>query len=368
MEKILDIVEILAYEKGIPQHMVLEIVKNLILKTVQAEIGQDIDFAIEEDQKVRTLRLIQSIKILPDNSPLIQQNPHNYLSLTEARKIDPSLNVDDVIRSEFSPENMSRNTLNNVFNDLEYHLNRTIEDELYKNFKEKIGKIVSGVVIEIDDAQNTYIEIEDTRAVLPLKNRIKGESFSLGDTLKAILRYIKMDRSGLYIELSRTTPKMLEELMALEVPEIKDGEVIIHKCARIPGDRAKIALSSSNSKIDPIGSAVGIKGVRINSIGRKLNGENIDCIEYSPIPEIFLTRALAPAKVISIQIKDEIALVKLLSSEKSRAIGKNGVNIRLASMITGLEIQIEEKQDEIKEGESEETSVGVSALESLFKN
>lgn len=373
MEKILDIIELLSYEKGIPNEVVLEIVKSLIIKTAKQEIGEDIDYSVEEDHKDKSLKLIHNLHVCEDNNEAIKEGLRNFISITEAKKIDPSLNVGDMIKSELTLENMSRSAVNRIFLDLEYHLQRTIEDQLYKSFKERVGKLVNGVVLEIDSHETTYIEINNIRAFLPLKSRIKGEKFKVGDSVTAILKNIRMDKNGIHIELSRTTPKMLEELLALEVPEIKDGEVIIHKTARIPGDRAKIAVFSNNAKIDPIGSSVGVKGVRINAVGKQLNGENIDCIEYSEVPEIFLTRALAPANVIGIQIKadTQTAIAKIMSDQKSKAIGRNGVNIRLASMLTGYEIEIEEI---VSENATEATTdsnaskLGLDALESLFKS
>ncbi|MCE3037429.1 transcription termination factor NusA [Helicobacter sp. faydin-H20] len=374
MEKILDIIEILAYEKGIPYEMVLDIVKNLIIKTAKQEIGEDIDYSVEENQKEKTLKLVHNVLVCQDNDPILTQDKANHISLNEAKKIDSSLNVGDIIKSELTLENMSRSAVNKIFQDLEYHLQRSMEDQLFKSFKERIGKLVNGVVLNVDEAQNTFIEINDIRAILPLKNRIKGEKFKTGDNVQAILNFVKMDKNGIYLELSRTTPKMLEELLALEVPEIKDGEVSIFKSARIPGVRSKVAVHTSNPKIDPIGSTVGVKGVRINAVGKQLNGEDIDCVEYSEVPEIFITKALSPANIISVQIKqdEEKAKVKLMSDQKSRAIGKNGVNIRLVSMLTGYNIEIEEIENKesnaAKESNTNTAKLGADALESLFKS
>ncbi|CBG39395.1 transcription termination factor [Helicobacter mustelae 12198] len=369
----MDIIEIIAYEKGIPYDMVLDIVKNLIIKTAKQEINEEIQYSVEESPKEKTLKLIHNLTVCSDEDEKAENDKHHFIALKDAKNIDASLSIGDIIKSELTLENMSRGTVNKIFQDLEYQLQRSMEEQLFKSFKEKIGKIVSGVVLEVDAQENTFIEIHDIRAILPLKNRIKGERFQNGDTISAILKFVKMDKNGIYLELSRTTPKMLEELLMLEVPEIKDGEVIIQKTARIPGDRAKVAVFSTNPKIDAIGSTVGVKGVRINAVGRQLNGENIDCIEYSDVPEIFITRALAPANIINVQIKQEelIAKVKLMASQKSKAIGKNGVNIRLVSMLTGYNIEIEEIAEEIKENTKEEATthkLGIGALESLFKN
>jgi N utilization substance protein A len=183
-----------------------------------------------------------------------------------------------------------------------------------------------------------------------------------------------MDKiNGMQIELSRTSPKFLEALLELEVPEIADGAVIVEKSARIPGERAKIALISTHPQVDAVGATVGVKGVRINSVSQELIGENIDCVEYTSIPELFISRVMAPAIISHVEIiKDEDgeaqkAIITLPADQKSKAIGKSGINIRLASMLTGLNIElVENDQVTNEDGEIEEARDGVDALEALF--
>jgi transcription termination/antitermination protein NusA len=176
------------------------------------------------------------------------------------------------------------------------------------------------------------------------------------------------------MELSRTAPKFLEELLALEVPEIKDGIVVIEKCARIPGERAKIALYTNRPQIDPIGATVGVRGVRINAVSEELCGENIDCVEYSSSPELFISRAMSPAIITAVVVSEEgdekKAVVTLPSDQKSKAIGKSGINIRLASMLTGYTIELNEVGGSVQMGEkaTEEKKEGLSSLEALFGN
>lgn len=377
MEKIVDIIELIACEKGLEPKLVAQVVKDTIIKVAKKQFGEELNYIIEEDEKHRTFRLIHSVLVCADDDERISADPHNFIALSKAKEASgDDVSINDEIHHEISLENMSRNAVNMLFADLEFHIQRTIENQLFVSFKEMLGKLVSGQVIAIDDQENTFVEIQDIRAVLPLKNRIKGEKFKVNDTISCIVKFVRFQKDGLYVELSRTTPKMLEALLEQEVPEIKDGEVIIQKCARIPGDRAKVALFSTSPRIDPIGSSVGTKGVRINAVSRKLNGENIDCIEYSEIPEIFISKALAPAQIIAVKIlsnteEEKKAQVSIMSDQKSKAIGKNGVNIRLACMLTGFEIElveiIKEKSQEDVESNKEEQKVGIDALESLFK-
>ncbi len=378
MEKILDIIELIACEKGLEPEIVAQVVKDTMIKVAKKQFGEDLNYIIEEDSKNRTFRLIHTVNVCADNDENLKNDPHNFIALSEARKTSGDVSINDEIHYEISLENMSRNAVNMLFSDLEYHIQRTIENQLFTNLKSMIGKLVSGRVVAIDNKENTYIEIQDIRAILPLKNRIKGEKFKVNDTISCILKHIRFHKDGIYVELSRTTPKMLEALLEQEVPEIKDGEVIIQKSARIPGDRAKVALYSVNPRIDPIGSSVGTKGVRINAVSKELNGENIDCIEYSEIPEIFISKALAPAQILSVKIlsntdSEKKAQVSIVSDQKSKAIGRNGVNIRLACMLTGFDIEILEviketpKEQQVESNTQENQKVGIDALESLFK-
>ena len=214
--------------------------------------------------------------------------------------------------------------------------------------------MVFGPVVRVDNDENTFIEIDELRAILPRKNRIKGEKFKVGDVVKAVIRKVFTDKNlGIKVELSRTSPKFLEALLTSEVPEIKDGGIIIQGSARIPGERAKVALISTTPNIDPVGATVGTKGVRINAVSKELHNESIDAIEYATEPAIFVARAMGPAIITSVKIEENKAIVTLASEQKSKAIGKNGINIRLASMLTGYEIELNELGSKTSSGDSD---------------
>lgn len=378
MEKILDIIELIAHERGLEPASVSQVVKDTIIKTAKKQFGEELNYIIEEDEKERDFKLIHAVVVCADDDERASRDSQNFITISQARQSAPDISLNDEIHYEISLENMSRNAVNALFADLGFNIQKTIDNQLYTTLKTMQGKIVRGQVIAIDDAQNTHIEIRESasevRAILPLKNRIKGEKFNVNDTVSGILRSVKFQKDGVALEISRTTPKMLEALLENEVPEIKDGEVLIHKSARIPGDRAKVALFTSNPRIDPIGATVGTKGVRINAVSRELNGENIDCIEYSEVPEIFIARALSPAQILGVKIspnestqenKDEQstqenkekrqkAKVLIATDQKSKAIGKSGINIRLACMLTGYDIELEEVGKESSQGDKQE--------------
>ena len=386
MEKILDIIELLAHERGLEPAAVSQVVKETIIKTAKKQFGEELNYIIEEDEKERDFRLIHAVIVCADDDERASKDSQNFIKISEAKKSAPDISLNDEIHYEISLENMSRNAVNSLFADLGYNIQKTIDNQLYTTLKAMQGKIVSGQVIAIDEAQNTHIEIKqsssEVRAILPLKNRIKGEKFKINDTVSGILRSVRFQKDGVRLEISRTTPRMLEALLENEVPEIKDGEVLIHKSARIPGERAKVALYTANPRIDPIGATVGTKGVRINAVSRELNGENIDCIEYSEVPEMFIARALSPAQILGVKIEQETqqdlqkeaqnqaqessdskqggkndkkspkAKVLIATDQKSKAIGRSGINIRLACMLTGYDIELEEVGKEATQEES----------------
>ncbi len=366
MEKIIDIIEIIACEKGLEIEHVAQAVAQAIVITAKNHMNEAYDYGVDIDIKNKNFSLYQKILVVSDDDERIQQR-ERYIPLSEARKLSDGIEIGDEARYD-CPIDFGRSGINLLHRELETQIQRLIETQLFDKYKSQIGKIVSGTVVRIDNNENTYIEIDEIRAVLPMRNRIKGEKFVVGNVVKSILKYVNMDnRNGISIELSRTTPKFLEELLRLEVPEIYDNEVIIHKCARIPGERSKIAISSSSTKIDPIGATVGVKGIRINAVSKELKNENIDCIEYSDIGEKFVARALAPALISNVKIENKKAIVSLPSEQKSKAIGKNGINIRLATMLTGYNIELVEQNSFIPTPFIKEEKADIDSLISLFK-
>ncbi len=372
MEKIIDIIDSIAHEKGLPPESAKEAFKTAVIQTAKRVICEECDFEVEIDEKNRNYRLFQKITVVPEGDPRLADEPEKYISLQEAKEIDPDVVIGDELTSEVKLEDYGRSAAASLFREIEYHIQRFVEEQMFNKYKVMIGTIVNGPVTRVDSEQNTYIEIEEVRAVLPKRNRIKGESFRVGETVKGILRYVGIDKKfGIHLEISRTMPKFLEELLRQEVPEIADGLVVIEKSARIPGERAKVALMATSPRVDPVGATVGVRGVRINAVSNELHGENIDCIEYSPIPEIFVARSMSPAIIGSVKIEGEKAIVALPSDQKSKAIGKSGINIRLASMLTGFQIELQEIPSTAtcttEDGEKEtEKTVNPDALKALF--
>lgn len=392
MEKILDIIDMIAYEKGIEPDIVCNIVKEGLITIAQEEINPDYEYFVEQDLKNRTLRLFYKFIVCADDDKRLQEDNVGIIAISKVRQEAQNMgqdiqdiNIGDTLEYEVSLDSMKRGAINKLFLTLEINLQRQIEEQLLSSLKAKLNKIVAGVVVGVDKDENTFVEINGIRALLAKKHRIKGEQFKVGQTIRALLKFVGVGKSGIRLELSRTAPKFLEELLTLEVPELKDEEIHIYKSARIPGERAKIAIFTNNARIDPIGCCVGVKGVRINAVSSELNGESIDCIEYVQTPEIFLAKAIAPAQVLSVKIEPQDegseqkfshkAIVQIRPDQKSKAIGKNGINIRLASMLCNCEIELIEvgasaPTDEASAPttESKVEKTGIDALQSLFKH
>jgi len=414
MDKIIDIIDSIAYEKGLKVTDVEEALRESLVQTAKKMIDQTLIFDASINRAEKELKLFQKIEVVANDDERltveftkgtkedwetkemieieIPNNPENFLAHTEAKELDSDLDIGDFLNYDLEFEGMGRNASSILFSNLEYKLQKFISDNLFAKYEDQVGTTLTSIVTSIDRQDNTFVEIGEVRGIMPRKNRIKGEEFKVGDALKAVVKNVRIDKQyGLIVELSRTSPKFLEALLTLEVPELKDERISIESCGRIPGVRAKIALATTEPTIDPIGAVVGVKGVRISAVSEQLNGENIDCIEYTSILEMFVSRALSPAIVQGVKIikskdtdddsiswkdkqKDK-AIVTLLSDQKARAIGKSGLNIRLASMLTKCDIELNEIEGVTPESEqnnqsnkrvTEEKSKDTSGLEALF--
>lgn len=363
MERIVDIIESIANEKSLPIEEVSDKVVKAITNTAKRIFGDDKEFSVDVK---KTLCVYQNLLVVADKDELANDDS-KYISLSKAKLESSEVEIGDTLKYEISFANLDRTAINWLYKELEYNVQRLVEEKLFEKYQSMIDKLIFGTVVFIDHEENTFIEFDEIRAVLPRKNRIKGEKFKVGDVLKAVIKKVSVDKKlGLKVEISRTSPKFLNALLSLEVPEIKDGAIEIINSARIPGERAKVLLRANSINIDAVGASVGTKGVRINAISKELNGENIDCIEYSNEQAIVVSRALAPAIINSVTIDNDVAKVVINHDQKSKAIGKQGINIRLCNMLTGLSIELIEVGTE---AENHISSVEAKAnLENLFKN
>lgn len=368
MEKLGDIIESIALEKGLKKEEVDVAFENALIHTAKEMISRDQDFTVVIDGKNYTL--YQSVLVVANDDERLEDEAERFISLDEAKELDDDVEVGDELQSEIKIESFGRTAAAKLFYEVELNVQKSIEQNLFEKYKAKVGTIVHGSVVRVDSEDNTYIEIDELRGILPRRNRIKGESFKKGDVVRALLKFVNMDKkNGMHLDLTRTSPQFLNQLITKEVPEVQDGYVEIVGSARIPGERAKVAVRTSYD-IDPVGAVVGVKGTRVNAVSGQLRGENIDCIEHSSIDEIFIARCLSPAIVSSVVVEDDIAKVKISPEQKPKAIGKSGINIRLTSMLSGYKIELIEDENapnpQPQKSENSDRSNDSSALEALF--
>ena len=276
------------------------------------------------------------------------ENDNREISLTEARKIDASYEVGEEVTDEVIFAKFGRRAILNLRQTLASKILELEKDSLYNKYIDKVGKIIAAEVYQIWKKEILLLDDEGNELLLPKTEQIPSDFYRKGETVRAVVARVDNRNNNPKIILSRTSPMFLERLLEQEVPEIHDGLITIKKIARIPGERAKIAVESYDERIDPVGACVGVKGSRIHGIVRELRNENIDVINYTANIQLFIQRALSPAKVSSITMNEEEkkAEVYLKPEEVSLAIGKGGMNIKLASMLTEHTIDVYRELDE----------------------
>ena len=276
------------------------------------------------------------------------ENDNRQISLTEARKIDASYEVGEEVTDEVIFAKFGRRAILNLRQTLASKILELEKDNLYNKYIDKVGTIIAAEVYQIWKKEILLLDDEGNELLLPKTEQIPSDFYRKGETVRAVVARVDNRNNNPKIILSRTSPMFLERLLEQEVPEINDGLITIKKIARIPGERAKIAVESYDDRIDPVGACVGVKGSRIHGIVRELRNENIDVINYTSNIQLFIQRALSPAQVSSIVMHEEDKKVEvyLKPEEVSLAIGKGGMNIKLASMLTEYTIDVYRELDE----------------------
>ena len=275
------------------------------------------------------------------------------IALSDARKIEPDYEVGEEVSEEVNFSKFGRRAILNLRQTLASKILELEHDSLYNKYKEKVGCVVSGEVYQVWKREVLLIDDEGNELHLPKNEQIPSDTYRKGETVRAVVARVDNENNNPRIILSRTSPVYLERLLEAEVPEIADGLITIKRVARMPGERAKVAVESYDERIDPVGACVGVKGGRVHGIVRELGNENIDVINYSNNVRLFIQRALSPAKVSSINLDEENrkAEVYLQPEEVSLAIGRSGMNIKLASMLTEYTIDVFRV---VNEGEEDE--------------
>jgi len=330
-------ITLIAREKNLDFDSVLETLQASLLAAAKKKYNYVDNITFKFDRKDNDLLMIATKKVVEESS-----DPNTEVSLGEAKEIDPEAEVGDEIDIYIDyEEEFGRNAIASAKQTLVQKVREAERDRVYEEFVDKVGTLSSGVVQQIDKG-NVIVNLGRAEGVVPIKEQIPREKFRQGDRIRAYILDVQRESRGPQIILSRVNNEFLRSLFALEVPEIYEKVIEIRAIAREPGERAKVAVYSSDERIDPVGACVGIKGVRVQSIVRELNNERIDIVPYSSNPEVFVTRALAPAKVVNIEVFDlEGKMTVAVEDEKlSLAIGRNGQNARLASKLTGWKVNI----------------------------
>ena len=270
------------------------------------------------------------------------EDENKEIALSEAQKIEPDYEVGEEVSEEVNFQKFGRRAILNLRQTLASKILELEHDSLYQKYKDKVGQVVSGEVYQIWKREVLLMDDEGNELHLPKGEQIPSDNYHKGETVRAIVKEVQNENNNPRIILSRTSPVFLERLLEAEVPEINDGLITIKRVARMPGDRAKVAVESYDERIDPVGACVGVKGSRVHGIVRELCNENIDVINYSSNVQLFIQRALSPAKVTNIILDQENhkAEVYLQPEEVSLAIGRGGMNIKLASMLTEYTIDV----------------------------
>ena len=326
--------------KNIDKTTMISVLEESFRNVLAKMFGTDENLDVILNPDKGDVQIFQNLTVVPDGEV---ENPHMQIGLTEARaEDDPDVEIGEDHTREIHFEDFGRRAILNLRQTLQSKILDLQKEAIYNKFKELEGELVSGEVYQTWSRETLLLDDDKNELLPPKSESIPGDFFRKGESVRAVVANVDNKNNNPKITVSRTNENFLRRLFELEVPEIHDGLINIRAVARIPGERAKIAVESYDDRIDPVGACVGVKGSRIHGIVRELRNENIDVINYTNNPSLFIQRALSPAKISSIRLDEEEkkAEVFLRPEEVSLAIGKGGLNIKLASMLTGYVIDV----------------------------
>ena len=342
--------------KNIDRVTMMNILEDVFRNMVLKRYGSDDNFDVIINPDKGDIELWRNRVVVPDGEV---EDENSEIEYSRAVKIEPDFEIGEDVSEEVKLEDFGRRAILALRQNLVSKIHELEKDSLYKLYKDRVGDVVTGEVYQIWKKEILILDDEGNELILPKQEQIPSDYFKKGDTVRAVVSKVDLRNNSPVIILSRTSPVFLERLFELEVPEIFDGLITIKNIVREPGERAKVAVESYDDRIDPVGACVGMKGSRIHGIVRELRNENIDVINFTANPSLFITRALSPAKISSIEIKGDKkrADVYLKPDQVSLAIGKGGHNIKLASKLTGHEIDVyRETEEDVEDVDLEEFS------------
>jgi len=331
--------------KNIDKTTMIGVLEDVFRHALQKQYGTDENFDIIINDDKGDLEIWRNREVVADED---LTDEVSQIALSEVLKIDDSYEVGDEYTDEIPFSAFGRRAVLSLRQNLASRILDLENAGIYEEYSTKVGELISGEVYQVWKRDMMFLDEDDNELVMPKSEQIPNDFYRKGDTIKAIIKSVEMVNNKPRVILSRTANLFLEKLFEQEVPEISDGLITIKKIARIPGERAKVAVESYDDRVDPVGACVGVKGARIYTIVKELRNENIDVIQYTANTSLLIQRALSPAKVSSITIDEEknTASVYLQPDQVSLAIGKGGLNIRLAKLLTGFDIDVFRELDE----------------------
>jgi N utilization substance protein A len=343
--------------KNIDRPTMMSILEDIFRAMIIKRFGTDENFDIIINIDKGDLELWRNREIVDDEfaEDSFDYDENKHISLTDAHKVDKDFDLGEEITEPVNMNDFGRRAVLALRQNLASRIMELEKDGIFKKYKERVGEIITGEVYQVWKREILILDDEGNELVLPKTEQIPSDFYKKGDTVRAVVARVEMKNNTPVIVLSRTSPMFLERLFELEVPEVFDGLITIKKIVREPGERSKVAVESYDDRIDPVGACVGMKGSRIHGIVRELKNENIDVINFTNNTQLYITRALSPAKITSIKLDEDAkrAEVFLKPDQVSLAIGKGGHNIKLAGKLTGYDIDqedvdLEEFSDEIE--------------------
>lgn len=336
--------------KNIDRTTLMSVLEESFRNVIAKIFGSDENFDVIVNPDKGDFEIYRNRTVVADG---VEHDENKEITLTEARKIQPDYEVGEDVSEKVDFSKFGRRAILTLRQTLASKVLELEHDSLYNKYKDRVGQIISAEVYQVWKREVLLVDDENNELILPKGEQIPRDQYRKGEAVRAVILRVDNENNNTKIILSRTSPEFLRRLLEQEVPEINDGLITVQRIARMPGERAKIAVESYDERIDPVGACVGVKGSRVHGIVRELCNENIDVINYTSNIKLFIQRALSPAKVSSINVDEENhkAEVYLKPEEVSLAIGRGGMNIKLASMLTEYTIDVFR---EVKEGEEEE--------------